>query len=110
MSSSAVHAGTVLQAWGRILRGYQPNLSVEITRECPLRCPGCYAYGDEHFGKDVTLRGLADYTGAELVSRVRDAAAKRVAAIWPSRRRPLAAKCFAGVTANVGSGTATTGC
>jgi sulfatase maturation enzyme AslB (radical SAM superfamily) len=59
----------VVQAWGRILSGYRPNLSIEITKECPLRCPGCYAYGDEHLGGDVTLRGLSDYKGDELVSR-----------------------------------------
>ena len=55
--------------WGRILTGYRPNLSIEITKECPLRCPGCYAYGDEHLGGGVTLRGLADYKGDELVTR-----------------------------------------
>ena len=33
-------------AWGRILAGRVPNLSVEITRECPLTCPGCYAFTD----------------------------------------------------------------
>jgi sulfatase maturation enzyme AslB (radical SAM superfamily) len=59
----------VVAAWGRILTGYAPNISVEITRECPLRCPGCYAYGDEHLGGDVTLRGLSDYKGDELVTR-----------------------------------------
>src|ERR687895_2986075 len=59
----------ILGAWGRILQGYRPALSVEITRECPLRCPGCYAYGDEHLGGGVTLRGLADYKGDELVTR-----------------------------------------
>ncbi|MBI2828243.1 MAG: radical SAM protein [Acidobacteria bacterium] len=59
----------VIQAWGRILAGYRPNLSIEITRECPLRCPGCYAYGDDHLGGGVTLRGLADYKGDELVGR-----------------------------------------
>src|SRR5258705_6775577 len=59
----------IIQAWGRILAGYRPNISIEITRECPLRCPGCYAYGDDHLGGDVTLRGLADYKGDELVSR-----------------------------------------
>jgi organic radical activating enzyme len=59
----------VMVAWGRILAGRRPNLSVEITRECPLRCPGCYAYGGEHLGGDVTLRGLADYQGDELVHR-----------------------------------------
>jgi sulfatase maturation enzyme AslB (radical SAM superfamily) len=58
-----------MQAWGRILTGQRPNISIEITRECPLRCPGCYAYGDEHLGGDVTLRGLADYKGDELVTR-----------------------------------------
>ena len=46
--------GWVFTAWGRILAGYRPALSVEITRECPLRCPGCYAYGDEHLGGGVT--------------------------------------------------------
>ena len=46
----------VAQTWGRILTGRQPNLSIEITRECPLRCPGCYAFGEAHLGGDVTLR------------------------------------------------------
>jgi sulfatase maturation enzyme AslB (radical SAM superfamily) len=69
MSGTAVGAREVVQAWGRILAGYRPNLSIEITKECPLRCPGCYAYGDEHLGGDVTLRGLSDYKGDELVSR-----------------------------------------
>ncbi len=69
MSGTAVRAREVVQAWGRILKGYPPNLSIEITKECPLRCPGCYAYGDEHLGGDVTLRGLSDYKGDELVSR-----------------------------------------
>lgn len=59
----------LVKAWGRILTGYRPNLSVEITRECPLRCPGCYAYGDAHLGGGPTLRGLADYKGDELVAR-----------------------------------------
>ncbi len=63
-------ARELVRAWGRILTGHRPNLSIEITRECPLRCPGCYAYGDEHLGGGgVTLRGLADYKGDELVSR-----------------------------------------
>src|SRR6185436_12418373 len=59
----------ILPAWGRILRGYRPALSIEITRECPLRCPGCYAYGDEHLGGGVTLRQVHDYKGPELVDR-----------------------------------------
>jgi sulfatase maturation enzyme AslB (radical SAM superfamily) len=67
--SNGLGVREVVQAWGRILAGYRPNLSIEITKECPLRCPGCYAYGDEHLGGGVTLRGLADYKGHELVSR-----------------------------------------
>jgi len=69
MSGTAVGARELMQAWGRILAGYRPNLSIEITKECPLRCPGCYAYGDDHLGGNVTLRGLTDYTGDELVRR-----------------------------------------
>ena len=56
-----------MSAWGRILAGYTPALSIEITRECPLRCPGCYAYGDDHLGGDLTLRELRDYKGQELI-------------------------------------------
>jgi len=59
-----------MTAWGRILRGYAPSLAIEITRECPLRCPGCYAYNDEHLGGSVTLRQLHDYKGQELVDGV----------------------------------------
>ena len=59
----------IVRAWGRILQGYRPALSIEITRECPLRCPGCYAYGDEHLGGDVTLRQLHDFKGDDLVRR-----------------------------------------
>ena len=59
----------IFSAWGRILRGYRPALSIEITRECPLRCPGCYAYGDEHLGGGVTLRQVSDFKGDELVDR-----------------------------------------
>ena len=62
----------VVKAWGRILNGYQPNLSIEITRECPLRCPGCYAYGDAHLGGGVLLRELADYKGQALIDGVMD--------------------------------------
>ena len=60
----------IVRAWGKILQGYRPNLSIEITRECPLRCPGCYAYGDEHLGGGQTLRGLADRKGPALIDGV----------------------------------------
>src|ERR1700740_2495764 len=62
-----LHIEGIIRAWGKILAGYQPNLSIEITRECPLACPGCYAYGSDHLGGDVTLRELQDYKGQELV-------------------------------------------
>lgn len=60
----------VLKAWRGILAGYAPNLSIEITRECPLRCPGCYAYGDAHLGGGVVLRELADFKGQALIDGV----------------------------------------
>jgi len=60
----------VIRAWGKILAGYRPNLSIEITRECPLRCPGCYAYNDEHLGGGVTLRDVRDLKNQALVDGV----------------------------------------
>ncbi len=58
----------ILGVWGRVLRGQTPFLSIEITKECPLRCPGCYAYSPEHLGPETTLRQLADYRGQDLVA------------------------------------------
>ena len=61
----------VLNAWASILGGRKPSLSIEITRECPLRCPGCYAYEPEHLGSgSPTLRQLSDYKGDDLVRRL----------------------------------------
>ncbi len=45
-------------------------LSIEITRECPLTCPGCYAYGETHLGGGATLRELSDLRGDALVEGV----------------------------------------
>jgi organic radical activating enzyme len=59
-----------IRAWGRILEGYYPSLSVELTRECPLRCPGCYAYEPEHLQQLGPLRTLSDYKGEQLVDGV----------------------------------------
>jgi MoaA/NifB/PqqE/SkfB family radical SAM enzyme len=67
-----MEAQAVVKAWGLILQGYRPNLSVEITRECPLHCPGCYAYGDTHLGGDVVLRQLADFKGQQLIDGMLD--------------------------------------
>ncbi len=61
----------VVRAWGKILRGAPPSLSIELTKECPLRCPGCYAYDDAHLGGEgVTLRSLSDRKGQELIDGV----------------------------------------
>ena len=61
----------VLNAWASILTGQKPTLSIEITRECPLRCPGCYAYEPQHLGPGgVNLRQLSDYKGDDLVRRI----------------------------------------
>jgi len=62
--------GEVLQAWRTILSGRAPSLSIEITKECPLRCPGCYAFDDAHLGGSTRLRELSDFRGDELVSRI----------------------------------------
>ena len=62
----------LLRAWGRILSGRRPLLSIEITRECPLRCPGCYAYEDGHVGEGINLRQLADKKGDALIRGVLD--------------------------------------
>jgi MoaA/NifB/PqqE/SkfB family radical SAM enzyme len=58
----------VLRVWARILQGYTPFLSIEITKECPLHCPGCYAYAPDHLGEVTTLRQLSDYRGQDLVA------------------------------------------
>jgi len=60
----------VIRAWGKILNGERPSLSIEITRECPLQCPGCYAYDDAHLGGGATLRSLNDRKGQELIDGV----------------------------------------
>src|SRR5437868_2803467 len=61
----------LFKAWGRILTGRKPSLSIEITRECPLRCPGCYAYDENHLNATgQNLRSVADYKGRELVDQI----------------------------------------
>jgi MoaA/NifB/PqqE/SkfB family radical SAM enzyme len=60
----------VIQAWSRILGGHRPSLSIEITKECPLQCPGCYAFDEAHLGGSTQLRQLSDFKGDQLVSRV----------------------------------------
>jgi sulfatase maturation enzyme AslB (radical SAM superfamily) len=67
---SPVHTSQILQAWGKILKGEPPSLSIEITKECPLKCPGCYAYDAAHLGGGQILRDLNDRRGQSLVDGV----------------------------------------
>jgi MoaA/NifB/PqqE/SkfB family radical SAM enzyme len=58
-----------LAAWRLLLAGGRPFLSLEVTKECPLRCPGCYAFAADHLGGGVNLRDVSDHRGADLVER-----------------------------------------
>jgi MoaA/NifB/PqqE/SkfB family radical SAM enzyme len=60
----------ILNAWVAILSGRAPSLSIEITKECPLRCPGCYAFDAAHLGGETHLRQLSDFKGDELVTKI----------------------------------------
>ncbi|HLY61977.1 MAG TPA: radical SAM protein [Terriglobia bacterium] len=70
MSEKNLRVSEVFRAWGTILRGRRPLMSLEITRECPLHCPGCYAYEFGHLGSAGPLRQLSDFKGEELVHGV----------------------------------------
>ena len=65
-----MQASDVARAWRGFLLGRRPTLSIEVTRECPLRCPGCYAYEDAHLGTGINLRQLSDFRGSDLVRRI----------------------------------------
>lgn len=69
----------VLRAWFRILAGYYPVLSIEVTKECPLSCPGCYAYQPKHLA-GVPLVSVSDHKGRDLVEGILDLV---------DRKRPL---------------------
>src|SRR5438105_9680993 len=62
----------ILRGWKTILAGRAPFLSIELTKECPLSCPGGYAYGNEHLPLNVLLTQVSDFTGQELVNRFMD--------------------------------------
>ena len=59
--------GELFRAWGLVLRGYRPVLSIEITTACPLSCPGCYAYQPAHVS-GAALESLKDHEGDALVA------------------------------------------
>ncbi len=62
----------IVSAWRKTSskRVSVPPFPIEITRECPLTCPGCYAYEDAHLEGGVTLRSLNDRKGQELIDGV----------------------------------------
>ena len=67
----------IIRAWGGFLIGRRPNLSIEITKECPLRCPGCYAFSEGHVGSGSggprrDLKQLHDLRGDALIEGVID--------------------------------------
>src|SRR6201987_488647 len=70
--ASSLKPRDLASAWLRVLNGHVPLMSIEITRECPLSCPGCYAYGENHLGGETTLRQLSDLRGDSLVDGVLD--------------------------------------
>lgn len=65
-----MNVSDLFRAWAGLLAGRTPSLSIEVTRECPLRCPGCYAYGADHLGGTLQLRQMRDYQGEELVDGI----------------------------------------
>src|SRR3977135_1562501 len=66
----SMRTSEIISAWGKILKGDPPSLSIEITKECPLQCPGCYAYEDAHLGGGETWRKLNDRKGQALIDGV----------------------------------------
>ncbi len=60
----------VMRAWGRILAGSAPSMSIEITPRCPLSCPGCYAYRESHVGSAGSLSNIDEFEGDQLVNGI----------------------------------------
>jgi sulfatase maturation enzyme AslB (radical SAM superfamily) len=65
-----MNTSEVFHAWTSILAGRFPSLSIEITKECPLHCPGCYAFDAAHLGGETGLRQLSDFRGDNLVKNI----------------------------------------
>ncbi len=71
-----MNGNDVVKAWGRILQGRCSSLSVEITRRCPLRCPGCYAFEPEHLLSSGSSQPFTEPRGQELVDGILDLVAR----------------------------------
>lgn len=64
-----IKVANILRAGACILGGRRPVLSIEVTKLCPLHCPGCYAFDPAHLGGATVLRELGDYRGDELITK-----------------------------------------
>ncbi|HEX4998662.1 MAG TPA: radical SAM protein [Terriglobia bacterium] len=65
-----MRATELLHFWRSVLTGRLPFLSIEITKRCPLTCPGCYAYGEDHLGGGLHLTTVSEFQGKQLVNGV----------------------------------------
>jgi MoaA/NifB/PqqE/SkfB family radical SAM enzyme len=64
-----VKQGYLLRAWHRVLLGYPPAISVEVTKRCPLKCPGCYAYSPHHYNGN-SIAEATEFRSGQLVDEV----------------------------------------
>jgi MoaA/NifB/PqqE/SkfB family radical SAM enzyme len=67
---ASIPPSQLIRGWGRVLTGYHPSLSVEITHDCPLHCPGCYAYNPQRLESIGSLKSVEERRGEELVQGV----------------------------------------
>lgn len=64
-----IRARDLFMSWGKVMCGHVPMLGIEVTRECPLRCPGCYAYSDSRVEGD-SIRQTRELRGDDLVGGI----------------------------------------
>src|ERR1700675_1419522 len=76
-SQPGMKVGELFAAWGSILSGRAPMLSIEITGQCPLSCAACYAYGRAHLGGEKKLTELPGLRGDALGGGVVELVKKR---------------------------------
>jgi MoaA/NifB/PqqE/SkfB family radical SAM enzyme len=81
--------GHLLRAWCRVLLGYPPAISVEVTKRCPLKCPGCYAYSPHHVN-GTSINNVSEHRGEQLVESVlRLTETHRPLVVWLVGGEPL---------------------
>jgi hypothetical protein len=65
---SDMKTSEVLQTGSTLLADRAPSLSIEIKKECSLRCPGCHAFDATHLGNTIQKRQLSDFKRSELIN------------------------------------------